>query len=325
MICCCRRSSSASGWSAAVLILLGRAFAETRARDRTSAAGSTAGCVRARRRWSSLLDAALGRLRCLENDDRRPDARRARTATPRRGPASGCSRARRCSRSTRRRVVPWMPTPGAFSPIQRVPSGFAGPGGTGFRPLRPRVEVGGYHHGFALLVDDPPDARPASGRSPARSRRGTCARASRPWKSRSVFAARVDDDHRPEARGVRFGATRVASAAQRRARAVAQQPARARRASSFTSTASPAFAAVNTRAVRGRADHRGVDRLRGRSASASAVDDAQRPSRARSDGQRDPAVRRRGERGAHRGIDARRRRRAAPGVDDRRAGRRRRS
>ncbi len=30
--------------------------------------------------------------------------------------------------------VPWMPTPGALRPIQRVPSGFDGPGGTGVRP-----------------------------------------------------------------------------------------------------------------------------------------------------------------------------------------------
>ena len=31
--------------------------------------------------------------------------------------------------------VPWIPTPGADNPIHRVPSGLAGPGGTGFRPF----------------------------------------------------------------------------------------------------------------------------------------------------------------------------------------------
>ena len=30
--------------------------------------------------------------------------------------------------------VPWMPTPGDESPIQRVPSGLLGPGGIGFCP-----------------------------------------------------------------------------------------------------------------------------------------------------------------------------------------------
>ena len=30
--------------------------------------------------------------------------------------------------------VPWMPTPGAERPIQRVPSGLPGPGGTGSSP-----------------------------------------------------------------------------------------------------------------------------------------------------------------------------------------------
>src|SRR5215510_8383379 len=44
--------------------------------------------------------------------------------------------------------VPWMPTPGALSPIQRVPSGLPGPGGTGFNPRAHASWVGGYHHGF---------------------------------------------------------------------------------------------------------------------------------------------------------------------------------
>src|SRR5205809_6278617 len=40
-----------------------------------------------------------------------------------------------------------MPTPGAEIPIQRVPSGLPGPGGTGFSPCA-HGEFGGYHHGF---------------------------------------------------------------------------------------------------------------------------------------------------------------------------------
>src|SRR2546423_9692091 len=44
-----------------------------------------------------------------------------------------------------------MPTPGALRPIQRVPSGFPGPGGTGFNPCAQR-ELGGYHHGFLHLT-----------------------------------------------------------------------------------------------------------------------------------------------------------------------------
>jgi len=47
--------------------------------------------------------------------------------------------------------VPWIPTPGAESPIQRVPSGFPGPGGTGFSPWA-HDEAGGYHHGLRHLT-----------------------------------------------------------------------------------------------------------------------------------------------------------------------------
>src|SRR4029453_15948601 len=47
--------------------------------------------------------------------------------------------------------VPWMPTPGALKPIQRVPSGFPGPGGTGFSPFA-QSEAGGYHHGCRCIV-----------------------------------------------------------------------------------------------------------------------------------------------------------------------------
>src|SRR2546421_8065851 len=44
-----------------------------------------------------------------------------------------------------------MPTPGALRPIQRVPSGLPGPGGTGFSPLA-HGELGGYHHGLRHLT-----------------------------------------------------------------------------------------------------------------------------------------------------------------------------
>src|SRR5436190_12946947 len=47
--------------------------------------------------------------------------------------------------------VPWMPTPGALRPIQRVPSGLPGPGGTGFSPAA-HGDAGGYHHGFLHLT-----------------------------------------------------------------------------------------------------------------------------------------------------------------------------
>ncbi len=48
--------------------------------------------------------------------------------------------------------VPWMPTPDVFRPIQRVPSGLPGPGGTGFSPAAQASCVGGYHHGFFSLT-----------------------------------------------------------------------------------------------------------------------------------------------------------------------------
>src|SRR2546428_772224 len=44
-----------------------------------------------------------------------------------------------------------MPTPGALIPIQRVPSGLPGPGGTGFSPFA-HGDAGGDHHGFAPLT-----------------------------------------------------------------------------------------------------------------------------------------------------------------------------
>src|SRR6185369_11641632 len=45
-----------------------------------------------------------------------------------------------------------MPTPGAERPIQRVPSGLPGPGGTGLRPAAQESYVGGYHHGLTCLT-----------------------------------------------------------------------------------------------------------------------------------------------------------------------------
>ncbi len=43
--------------------------------------------------------------------------------------------------------VPWIPTYGAEIPIQRVPSGLPGPGGTGSESAA-QSDGGGYHHGF---------------------------------------------------------------------------------------------------------------------------------------------------------------------------------
>ena len=43
-----------------------------------------------------------------------------------------------------------MPTPAADRPIQRVPSGFPGPGGTGFSPCA-HGEAGGRHHGLRCM------------------------------------------------------------------------------------------------------------------------------------------------------------------------------
>ena len=44
--------------------------------------------------------------------------------------------------------VPWMPTYGEEIPIQRVPSGLPGPGGTGSAPSAQAEPSGGYHHGL---------------------------------------------------------------------------------------------------------------------------------------------------------------------------------
>jgi hypothetical protein len=46
--------------------------------------------------------------------------------------------------------VPWIPTYGAEMPIQRVPSGFPGPGGTGSDSAA-QGDGGGYHHGLRCM------------------------------------------------------------------------------------------------------------------------------------------------------------------------------
>ena len=48
--------------------------------------------------------------------------------------------------------VPWIPTFGDERPIQRVPSGFPGPGGTGFSPTAQADPGGGYHQGSRNLT-----------------------------------------------------------------------------------------------------------------------------------------------------------------------------
>src|SRR6476659_4760470 len=48
--------------------------------------------------------------------------------------------------------VPWMPTYGADSPIQRVPSGLPGPGGIGFAPCAHFEPGGGIHQGSRRIV-----------------------------------------------------------------------------------------------------------------------------------------------------------------------------
>ena len=45
-----------------------------------------------------------------------------------------------------------MPTPGAESPIQRVPSGFPGPGGIGTAPCAHGASGGGTQVGFSTLL-----------------------------------------------------------------------------------------------------------------------------------------------------------------------------
>jgi hypothetical protein len=47
--------------------------------------------------------------------------------------------------------VPWIPTYGAVSPIQRVPSGLPGPGGIGLASFA-QSDGGGFHHGLRHLT-----------------------------------------------------------------------------------------------------------------------------------------------------------------------------
>ena len=47
--------------------------------------------------------------------------------------------------------VPWIPTYGAEMPIQRVPRGLPGPGGTGSASAA-QSDGGGYHHGLRCMV-----------------------------------------------------------------------------------------------------------------------------------------------------------------------------
>ena len=47
--------------------------------------------------------------------------------------------------------TPWMPTPEALVPIQRVPSGFSVPGGMGCASLA-QSELGGSHVGSFVMV-----------------------------------------------------------------------------------------------------------------------------------------------------------------------------
>src|SRR6478735_3291695 len=54
--------------------------------------------------------------------------------------------------------VPWIPTPGALSPIQRVPSGFPGPGGTGWIPCAHEALAVEQDEAVHAPVDD--DDRP---------------------------------------------------------------------------------------------------------------------------------------------------------------------
>src|SRR6266516_7952201 len=81
-----------------------------------------------------------------------------------------------------------MPTPGAERPIQRVPSGLPGPGGTGRKPCA-QGDGGGYHHGSRCFVtiSNVPDGVGYRDWPVATPKRRT----SRvPSKRRSVFAPR---------------------------------------------------------------------------------------------------------------------------------------
>src|SRR5919106_1197979 len=71
-----------------------------------------------------------------------------------------------------------MPTAGTDKPIQRVPSGFPGPGGIG-EASRAQSESGGYHHGLRHLTT-------------------TRKRPSGVGYREEAVRVAPDDDHRPE-------------------------------------------------------------------------------------------------------------------------------
>ena len=118
-----------------------------------------AGCAPPCRREAPAVRARPRRLRsgrrdASDDEHRRPDLARGRTATPRPGPACGCSRGRRSSRSSSARRCRGSRRPGAERPIQRVPSGLFGPGGTGREALRPGVVGRRIPPRVDLLHDD---------------------------------------------------------------------------------------------------------------------------------------------------------------------------
>ena len=214
-----------------------------------------------------------------------------------------------------------MPTPGAFSPIQRVPSGFDGPGGTGFRPFAQRRRSAGTTTGLAACSRSARRRR-AWGRSPARSRPGRCARACGRCRAAACWCSASRRSPGRSWAIVRWPAPARVSSAQRRARPVAEQLGE-RGPHRLHVDRDARLRRRELGAGRGRTDHarshgRPVDALR------DPVDDSCRPGVGVRDRQRDAAVRRRRERRADGGVDVDR------GSDLRRgrsssAGRRRRS
>ena len=94
--------------------------------------------------------------------------------------------------------MPWMPTPGEEIPIQRVPSGFPGPGGIGSSSLA-QSESGGYHHGFFHIEID----AEAAERGRVLGRAGgdaELALQAHPGVEREPVGAAADDDDGAEAR-----------------------------------------------------------------------------------------------------------------------------
>ena len=96
--------------------------------------------------------------------------------------------------------VPWIPTPGAERPIQRVPSGLFGPGGTGLRPGGPRV-LGRRVPGRVDPLDDDRElaGRRRVDRLPGRDREDAPDRVVA-VEERQPVGRPVDQDHGPDAR-----------------------------------------------------------------------------------------------------------------------------